>query len=489
MLALLLGAVPILLTRPAPLQDWPNHIARIHILLGLLHHDRFWDRYYRFSGFLTPDAVMDASITGLVGLGLPVRVAAQCFLVFSYAIFVAGFCALAWSLEAFSGIKPALAILLFYSNALFWGLVSYVFGLGLMLGLLALWRRAERRPLARLWLAAAGAVLLLFTHLVVAALWIIVLGCFDLHRLLDRGRRPSLFGSASWLAALAVTAACLRLLPGGGPHQFALGYPPGGHLGFAGRKLWLFAKLLLGGSLSQDAASVAAALASAAVIALARPRLEAASALAVAALTVTALLAPERIGTGSQLDSRLALAPVLLLAAAVRSTAPGQAAVGLAGLAVGLRTLLLAFSWHGSAQVFQRYRHDAATLPSGSLMMMAYGTPLASLGWRQIWSPPITSIATQVVFRNLFMPAIFANPAQQPIGLRAGYVSLKQPWNLSDAAHLRASEAPLAALCGRHAFPRIFLTVLYQGAVAREARGALLRQRTNYLILDACRLR
>ncbi len=484
----LLGAAPILLARPAPLQDWPNHLARIHILRGLLHHDLFWMRFYRFTGFLVPDAVMDLCLYEMSRLGVPVGIAAQGFLAISYAVFVAGFCMVSRALGAWSPGKPALAVLLFYSNALFWGLVSYVLGLGLMLGLLALWvgaKGAARRSVV----AAGGAALLLFTHLVTAALWVIILGCFDLHRLLAKPRGVSrLAGSASWLAALVAIAALLRLLPAHGPEDTSFGYPGGGRLGIVGRKLWLFGKLLLGGSLGQDASSVAALLACGIVIAAARPRLSAAPALAVAALAAAALLAPERIGTGSQLDTRLALPPLLLLTAGVRVRLP-QTAVWFASLAVCARSAVLAWSWHASAQQFARYRLDAAELPTGSLMMMAYGTPLRTLSWQQIWSPPITSIATQTVFRNLFMPAIFANPAQQPIGLRARYAGLKQPWNLSDPAHRRTSQVALAAVCARHEFPHIFLTVLYPGTLARQVDGALLRQQASFLILDACRLR
>ena len=489
MLVVLIGAAPIAIARPAPLQDWPNHVARIHILLALLRHDGFWSQHYRFTGFLTPDAVMDLSIAGLSRLGLPVRVAAQCFLLTGYGLFVAGFCALARALDAWSSIKPVLAVLLFYGNALFWGLVSYVLGLGLMLGLLALWLGAAKQPAWRLCLAALAAVLLLFTHLVVAGIWVIVLGCFDLHRVATQPGRWSrrVTGSASWLAALVTMGLSLSLLPASGGHDASFGYAGGG-LGAAGRKLWLFGKLLLGGGAMQDAASLAALLACLVAVLSSRPRLAAAPSLAVAALALTALLAPERIGDGSQLDSRLALPPLLLLAAGV-AVRPRRLVLPLAGGAVCARTLLLVGIWHASSQLFAQYRSQAADLPPHSLMMMAYGTPLASLSWRQIWSPPITSIATQVVFRDLFMPAIFANPSQQPIGLRGRYVPLKQPWNMSDAAHRAASEAALAALCGTREFRRIFLTVLYPGTLARRLHGGLLVQRDDFLILDACRLR
>ena len=488
----LLGALPLLVTRPAPMQDWPNHVARMHVLTGLLHGDAFWTRYYRFAGFLVPDAALDVGVLGLGRAGLPVGVAAQAFLVMTYLVFVAGFCALARTLGALAPVKVAFAILLFYGNALFWGLVNYILGVGLMLGLLALWLRCDGRGGAwrRALIAGPGALLLLFTHLVAAAAWIVVLGAFDLHRLLA-SRAPArtrLLGSLSWLVALAAVAAVLHALPGEAGHDFSVRYAGVGIGDAIVRKLALFGKLLLGGSLLQDAASLAALLACAVVAASSRPSLAPAPAWAVAALAVVTLAAPERVGTGSVLDVRLAILPLLLLAAAVRF-APGRRAVAVVAAAVLARTLLLAGQWHAAGAVFHDFRQQAARLPAGSVMMVAYGTPLRSLTWQQVWSPAITSLATQVVFREIFMPALFANPAQQPIALRPAYAALTQPWNMTDDAHLHATGAGLAALCDRHGFRGVYLTVLYPGAfLPGQVDAATLHAQRDFLILDACRL-
>ena len=490
---LLLGALPLLVARPAPLQDWPNHVARMHVLVGLLGGDAFWTRYYRFVGFLVPDAALDLVVLGLRHAGLPTDTAAQCFLVGTYLVFVAGFCALARAFGTLAPVKLAFAILLFYGNALFWGLANYVLGVGLMLGMLALWLGPPPRGDAtwrRLLIAGAGALLLLFTHVVAAVAWIVILGCFDLCRLLSSRAppRPRLLASASWLVAAVVVAGLLHALPGEAGHDFSVRYAGTGIGGFVARKLWLFGKLLLGGSLLQDAASVAALLCCAVVVASARPRLSAPAALAVAALVVLTLAAPERVGTGSVLDVRLAILPLLLLAAAVRIE-PGRLALPVVAAAVLARTLVLAVQWHAAGTVFADFRRQAVRLPAGSVMMVAYGTRLSSLTWQQVWSPPLTALATQVVSHGIFMPALFANPAEQPIELRPAYRSLTQPWNMTDDAHLHATAASLAALCGRRDFRGVYVTVLYPGGfLPGRVDAATLHAQRDFLILDACRL-
>ena len=474
------GALPLLAGRPAPLQDWPNHLARMHILSGLLRGDAFWTHLYRPTGFWVPNAALDLCVLGLLRAGLTVAVAGQVFLLAAYGVFVGGFCALARAQGASGPEKIGFAILLFYGNALFWGLVDYVLGAGLMLGLLALWLGAELHPVRRLGIAAAGAAVLLFTHVVDAAAWVAVLGCFDLRRFVVR---RDVVGSASWLAALAVAAGLLMALPGG--QDFALRYAGDA---FLARKLGLFGKVLLGGSLLQDAASVAALLVCIAAACCSGPRIGAGAALAVAGLVLVTVAAPERLGTGSLLDARLAILPLLLLAAATRLR-PGRVAAWAIAGAVLARTLLVAAQFHAAGLVFRDFRRESAGLPAGAVMMMAYGTPLATLSWQRIWSPPIQSIATQVVFRDVFMPAIFANPAQQPMALRAAYVALKQPWDLTDAAHLSATAAALAPVCAARQFAGVYLTVLYPGAfIAGHAGAGLLSADPEFLILDACRL-
>ncbi len=484
-----LGALPLLVARLAPLQDWPNHIARAHIVLGLLHGSAFWSRFYRLDGFLVPNAALDVGILGLVRLGLSTEAAAQVFLLATYLVFIGGFCLLARSLRAFSPLKVAFAILLFYSQALFWGLVNYVLGAGMLLGLLGLFVAADRRPVVRLAIGACGAALLLFTHVVPAVAWIMVLGCFDLVRFIA-SREPAarrVVGSASWLLALLVVGGVLHALPGSTGHNFAVSYTGGAMRGILAWKLGLFVKLLLGGSVLQDAVSALALLACIVAVALGRPRLAAGPALAAAALALATLAAPQRLGIGSLLDVRLVILAPLLAAAAVRLR--GGRVAGVAAAAVLARTLLIAAQWHSAGLVFRDYARAASALPSGGLMMMAYGTPLAHVSWPRFWSPPITSIATQVVLRDIFMPAIFANPAQQPIARRPEYDRLAQPWDISDAAHLAATTATLAPVCaGRH-FAGVYLTVLYPVAfIARDAAGALLHAQPDFLLLDACKL-
>ena len=477
------GAIPILLTQPTPLQDWPNHVARAHIVLRLLQHDAFWMRFYRLTGFVVPNAVLDLGLTGFARLGLSPEAAGQAFVLVTYLVFVGGFCALARALDASGPIKPMFAVLLFYDNALFWGLVSYMLGLGLLLALLAWWLSCAR-AWRRLAVAVSGAAVLVFTHAVAGAAWVVVLAGFDLCRLRSNGgsARARLSEAASSLVAAATVTLLLLLMSAG--DGGAVDYAGRGPVGVFEHKLLVFAEILLGGGVAQDASSLLALLVCVAAC-LGRSRIGLPEAVAVGLLVLLTLAAPERLGSGSLLDARLAVLPLVLLAASVKIRVGWPTLWAVLG-AVGARTLVLTVCWYHAGVVFAEFRRHA-TVPAGSLMLMAYGTTLSTLGWQRVWSPPITSIGTQLALRDVFVPAIFANPREQPIALRAAYRPLNQPWNLEDASHVRMATSRLRGLCASHQFAGVFLTALYPGGLATDHAGlGLVYAGRNFVILDAC---
>jgi hypothetical protein len=284
----------------------------------------------------------------------------------------------------------------------------------------------------------------------------------------------------------------LRLLAGHATDH-RLRYAGGTAAGFVPWKLRVFATALLGGPLWQDALSVLAALCCiGAPLALARSRLTRDAWLALAGTAALTLGAPERLGGGSLLDVRLAILPLLVLACGtqVQWRSARARRLGLAAMAAAVlaRTAAIGLAWRQAGAVFAAFRAASAAVPAGSLMMMGHGTPLPALTWRQVWTPPIQSLAAGVAVRGVFFPALFANPAQQPIVLRATWRDWAQPWDLADDAHREAAARRIAALCdGR--FAGVFLTVLYSGGVAAAAGPAVLAATPHFVLLDACRLR
>ena len=490
-LFVVLGGLPLLAAPLTPLQDWPNHLARVHIVAAMLRGDPFWAQFYRLGSFLVPNVALDLGVLGLMRLGAGPALAAQLFLAITYLAFVGGACALAAALRAYDPGKAALAAMLFTSGALFWGLVDYLFGIGLALALSSAWIAAPGRPWRRLLIATAGTALLFYCHLVAAAVFVALLGCFGAAEGL--AARPRRLGGVSAAAAFAVLLGLRALSPASQERLFSFAYAGGpGWAGVLRHKAAMFGRALLGGGAAADAATVAVLLAAALLLAAARPRLPWAGTAVVAAALLLALLAPERIGSGSLLDFRLAMLPLLLAVAALRidwRTALWRRA-GHAALAAGLgaHAILLGSAWRGAYRDFAAFDRLAARFAPGGIVVMAYGTPLADVTFNQFWSPPLTSIETQAVTRHLFVPMIFANPTQQPLALRAPLDPLKQPFNFSSGEAIMASRLRLAPICA--AWPNVYVTVLYPRPWLRAALPpqAVLGSEPHFLLLDGCAL-
>ena len=269
--------------------------------------------------------------------------------------------------------------------------------------------------------------------------------------------------------------------------------------GVAWWKLQLLLRPLCGGGWWADGLAMAVLLLAVLLgLFAARLRLRLAGLLCVGMLAAIVLLAPERIGTGSLLDYRLALLPLLLGVCAVRLhwRSPRLAVLGTAGmtLLLALHSTALGGAWYAAGEQFRDFAALTEDLTPGSIMLIGTAKPLKQITWYDHWMPPIGSIETQAVRREIFVPMIFANPAQQPLAIRAAFVDLIQPVDLSGPAALAPSLARLRALCPAvdpaRRFARVYITIFYPRAWLRAVLppDALLADRPHFMLLDGCAL-
>ena len=490
-----IGALPLLVAQPAPLQDWPNHLARVHILDLLLRGDPFWSRFYVINTFRVPNVALDLGVLGLTRLGLAPAMAGSAFLLLTYALFVGGFGALARRFGAVGPARLAAAVSLFYTGPLFWGLVNYVFATGALLCLLALWLGAASPPWRRLAVAVLGAAILFFCHLIAAVAFAGALACFETWAIWERRS----WQGSPWQLSSAGALLTVVLLMRAAPHEplLAIDYLQTQSLAALLRwKFVIFAKLPVGATQLYRAVTLAGAVAAGGVALAARPALRASGAalLATGGLVLLALAVPNRIGGGALLDERLALLPVLLGTAAIqvawRRPAWGAAAAAAASVAALARVLTLAIAWSHTGAAYAAYDLAVARLvPRGAMMLMGAGRKLDRVEWPEFWSKPYTSIETQAVFHGIFVPMVFASPLQQPIALRPGFDAVNELLDLSSGDEARHSLARLQTYCSgpqKTDFPAIAITRLY--APPPNPGPPPLYAAPGVQVFDACRL-
>jgi hypothetical protein len=412
--------LPVLASGTLPLVDYPNHLARMHILTALPNSESL-QRYYEVSWHALPNLAMDLTVPQLARW-LPLAWAGKVFVISTLCLLAGGAAVLHRVLFSNWSAWPLLAFLLLYSRTFLWGLLNYLFGVGLGLFALALWIALANRPLIRIAAGTALALCLFFAHLLAFGLYgILVLGYeagVIIHKRppVVRALGALIFAAAPFLPAMAIY---LLLTPAG----------ESGHIAYShiARKLDLLFTVFDNYSTPFDIACFAAA---ALAIAFAFWRrwitLHPDIAIPLGLLFLTYLAMPTQLATASGADHRIPVVLGLVLLAGSRWTAPdvriARAFAGAALLLFLVRMGVVAAEWRLSDRTYAELLPVLDAIPAGSRVAVA--NPSDAIKWAPA---PLYHFPTlAVVRRDAFVPTLFAYPTQQPIALRAPYGELAE---------------------------------------------------------------
>lgn len=410
------AALPVLLCGTLPLFDYPNHLARMHILAALPESPNL-QRFYAIVWRPLPNLAMDLIVPSLAGL-LPLVWAGKLFVLLTLFLLAAGAAALHRVLFGAWSAWPCLAFLLLYSRILLWGFLNYLFGLGLALVALAAWIALGRRPAAlRLALGIVFALALFFAHLLAFGLYGVMAIGYELGRVIRSRAAPR-------RALLDFALAGLSFLPALAILFFATPGAASGAItpGRLARKLDLLFSVFDNYSRPFDIACFVVAVL-ALLIAFWRGWVRLAPALAVplALVAITYLAMPSQLATASGADHRIPLLLGLLVVAGSRWTAPSRRGYRLflgAALAMFLLRLgVVTASWQASDRVYAHLLPALDQLAPGSRLAVAF--PPEALNSE---ATPLAHFPTLAILRrDAFVPTLFAFPTQQPVALRPSY--------------------------------------------------------------------
>jgi hypothetical protein len=504
--AVLFAAVPLLVSQPAPLEDWPSHLARVEILTSLLRGETFWAQYYHLNSFLLPNVALDVGLAGLHAIGLSIANAGTIFLLVTYALFIAGGLRLASAFGASDPVKPVIMAMLFYNGGLIGGFVNYMVGLGLAFCVFAAWIETRDRFARHLAVAIMGTVAVFFAHLIAAGFLVAAMGLFDLCEL-ARQRR---FGLSLLLrhttpAAAAVVGIILFALspttadgPGGGGAIFYVG--AASLIGIAKGKLILLLHPLLDGSGIVGAAILVAGMAVFLLLTLrfGRPRLAPRALFLACGLSLLVIVLPNGIGVGRGLDYRLIVPLACVVVCATTLMWRGQgtrwAVFAILMMTSVARSGSFLFDFWRDRATYRAFEAAAAQIPSDSVLLTGMGSRRDTIPWGRFWAPPAEYLATLAVASRVFVPSVFAIPSQHPLVVNSRFVAwgsfvfFSSPEDASDARNrLKATCADWQAMghSGR------VLMLLGYPSITSEAlitRTAILGAGPGFELVDACRL-
>jgi hypothetical protein len=416
LLLLALSAAPVVSTVLPPLLDYPNHLARMHLLAA------GGDPFYAVRWAPLPNLAEDLIVPPLARW-MPLETAGKLFIVAIFALIAGGVLSLNRVATGGWRLWPLAAFLLLYNRTFLWGFLNYLFGLGAALFGLGLWLALEdRRAWLRVLAGAITALVCFFSHLAAFGVYALAICGVELPRIaadLSAGRWPALGRNTAILAAPFLIPAALVLCWQGQSGDSGISYA-----GFP-RKLDLLFSVFDNYHRGFDIASFALVAGLLIWLGWTRrlgltPPLGSAAGL----LFVAYLALPTQIYGGSGLDHRLPLACFLLLIAGSAPRFPSRRAAASVGTAAALLLALrLAAIEHVWLRADRIYSVDLAgidRLPRGVRLAVAY--PEGAVHVAAV--PEVHLAAMAVVRRDAFVPTLFAAAGQQPLVLRPVWAAI-----------------------------------------------------------------
>jgi hypothetical protein len=417
-LLMMLVSAPLFSTVMPPLVDYPNHLARMHLLA------EGGNAFYAVEWQPLPNLAQDLIVPPLARL-MPLEIASKLFLVMIFGMIAGG---TIWLNHVSTGawrFWPLLAFLLLYNRTFLWGFVNYLFGIGVALGGTALWLALERkRCWVRVFASSLIALACYFSHIAAFGLYALVI--FGVEAVPAFGE----LRSRDWRALGQRAAAALPqfLLPAvlffGFWQRTAQG--PISYGDFI-RKADLLFGVFDNYNRGFDIICFAMFLGLLGWLAVTgRLRLMPRLGWALGVVFAAYLLLPSQMYGGSGTDHRLPTALLLLLLASSTPRFPSRRAAVTAGIIAAsvlvVRLASIEYVWRRADRIYAADIAGIDMLPSGAKLAVAY--PNSAVNFVPI--PEIHIAALAIARREAFVPTLFAIPAQQPVRLRPPYAALAE---------------------------------------------------------------
>jgi hypothetical protein len=409
-------AVPLFSTVLPPLFDYPNHLARMHVLSE--GANQFYDVHWE----PLPNLAQDLIVPPLAQL-MPLDIASKLFLVATFGLIVGG---TIWLNRVATGtwrMWPLLAFLLLYNRMFLWGFLNYLFGIGVALAGAALWLSLEReRWWLRILASSLAALACYLSHVAALGFYALVIIGIELSPAWGELRSRRWPSVACRIAIAGAQFAIPAVLLLDYWHPLAVG---GISYGAFPRKADLLFSVFDNYDRAFDIVCFGLFLGLLGWLAATRrlrlmPRLAGAAGLVLAVY----LLLPSQIFGGSGVDHRLPVAMFLLLIAASAVKLPNRRTATMIGVAAAIllvtRMTLVEYAWLRADHVYSADLAGIDMLPRGAKLAVAY--PASAVNFASI--PEVHLAALTVTRREAFVPTLFAYQGQQPIALKPPYAAL-----------------------------------------------------------------
>ena len=416
-----IALAPLAMVDIPALVDYPNHLARIHVIAGIGSDETLASNYQVVWG-ATPNLAMDLFLPPLTQI-FSVTTLGRLFIAMTMLSLVAGTLLLHRVLHGSLGLWGAAVYLFLYNHLLIMGFLNYLFAVGIALMLFAAWIASARRPAWIRWtLFPAALAGLFFGHIFALGIYGVCVGAYELSRawptLLTQWRAlPRRWAVVAW-QFLPAAVLVLATMPDSGQGSFiygpfmskvrALWSPTLTYIRPTDIGIFLFVVAVCVGGLATRRLVLARAVRLPLVI-----------------LTAIAVAMPFWIegawGITAFMDLRLPLVIALLLVAGLRpqkTVTPkvAFAVVCAASVLLGARIIGISLEWRELDRQYAEFRAAVRLIEPGAAILPAQRTDATS-GERGArfdylyWHLPVLA----VLDRAAFVPTLFTDPGKQPV--------------------------------------------------------------------------
>ena len=432
--------VPLLLVELPPLNDYPNHLARM-VVLSRIGDDPVLASMYRTNWGIIPDLAIDSFMPALVKV-IPPLVAGKLLLAGILLLDIVGAAAYAAAVHGRRTWWALGVALAGYNFAFTMGFLNFDVSIGLAMLMAAGWIRIRRRnPLRAALFGAVATAILFFCHLIGLFFFLVLVGSFEAWFTFAMLRQTGWTKATSWRTLTAAGPLGVTLLP------VAALYPLTGLSSTvdaptifltAQGKLAQMVSPFVNYDFTLDALTCCAVW-GLLLVCLASRRLALAPGACVAVVVVAAVFvaAPAEYKGGGFLDARLSVMLGFLAFTAFRPLLSGRIAVAVgitlaALLCVRLATVSVAWlEWRPAVADLRALA--SLVHPGDRIIQVRIDPGEISDYWARIPVALRTSTHERTEFhmpgyffieRSAFWPYLFADELQQPILMRQPYYDL-----------------------------------------------------------------
>jgi hypothetical protein len=416
---------PVWMVTLPPLDDYPNHLARMHILLnGALSESL--SQFYDVRWAVIPNLAMDIIVPPLARF-MPLEAAGKVFVTLVITLLATGSLALHYAVHKRLSPWPWLAFLFLYNGIFLLGILNFLFGLGLCLWAVAAWIKSrEYGPGARAVLFYTSCLVLFFAHLSAMGVYALSAIAYEVSHATSRKVSPSLL--IRWLGLLiagpwVLFATLVLLSPGPAVNEA----PPFiyGSLSFAlSHKVGALSLLVRNYAPALDIATLGLVIWVLVFGLLTRVlRFEAHMRWPALAIAVAGICLPYQVMGSNFADARVVLAAAFLLVCATDIRINRGYLAIFAVLVVALfsgRMLVVGNHWQGAEALYKQMSSAMEQIPQGSRLLA-----VSSRDPDRLYETPNPHIAaTAVIRKDVFLPSMYAMPRGQLLIFTEKYLGL-----------------------------------------------------------------